>query len=63
MKELFASANYGLIGLLFFFTFFCVVVLWTFRPGAKKKYDAHANIPLDIKEQNKLETHIPEQYK
>lgn len=47
MKEIFASADAGLIGLLFFFVFFCAVVLWTFRPGAKKKYEDNANIPLN----------------
>lgn len=46
MKEIFASADFGLIGLLFFFIFFCGVTLWTFRPSAKKDYQAQANIPL-----------------
>lgn len=46
MKSLFASADAGLIGLIFFFVFFCGVALWTFRPGAKKKYQNHADIPL-----------------
>lgn len=50
MKQFFADPNFGLIGLLFFFTFFCVVALWTFRPGAKKKYDEHAQIPLEERE-------------
>ena len=47
MKEIFASADVGLIGLLFFFIFFCGVTLWTFRPKAKKKYEEMANIPLN----------------
>ncbi len=46
MKELFANPDLGLIGLLFFFIFFCVVTAWTFRPGAKKEYSDHADIPL-----------------
>ncbi len=46
MKELFSNPDVGLIGLLFFFSFFCIVVLWTFRPGAKKTYKEHGNIPL-----------------
>ena len=46
MKALFANPDIGLIGLLFFFTFFCAVALWTFRPGAKKQYQDHGNIPL-----------------
>lgn len=50
MKSFFASPDLGLIGLLFFFLFFCTVVVWTFRPGAKGSYDKHANIPLDENE-------------
>lgn len=46
MKELFANHDAGLIGLLFFFTFFCVATVWTFRPGAKKIYSERGNIPL-----------------
>lgn len=46
MKEIFASPDFGLIGLLFFFIFFCIVALWTFRPSAKKKYEKNAQIPL-----------------
>ncbi|MAF97032.1 MAG: CcoQ/FixQ family Cbb3-type cytochrome c oxidase assembly chaperone [Micavibrio sp.] len=46
MKEFFADADAGLYGLLFFFAFFCVVLLWTFRPGAKKQYEDQGNIPL-----------------
>ncbi len=47
MKEIFASADMGLIGLLFFFIFFCGVTIWTFRPNAKKSYEDIANIPLN----------------
>lgn len=46
MKSLFADGTLGLIGLLFFFIFFCTVTLWTFRPGGKKQYKEHADIPL-----------------
>ena len=46
MKQFFASADAGLIGLIFFFVFFCGVALWTYRPGAKKAYQNHADIPL-----------------
>tara|TARA_B100001093_G_C26401153_1_gene831390 strand:+ start:164 stop:319 length:156 start_codon:yes stop_codon:yes gene_type:complete len=46
MKHFFADANLGLIGLLFFFLFFCAVTLWTFRPGSKNTYKNHGNIPL-----------------
>lgn len=47
MKEIFASASYGLIGLLFFFVFFCAVTIWTFRPSAKNKYKKDSQIPLE----------------
>jgi cbb3-type cytochrome oxidase subunit 3 len=46
MKEIFASADYGLVGLLFFFTFFVVITFWTMRPKAKARYEDHGNIPL-----------------
>ncbi len=47
MKHFFANPDLGLIGLLFFFIFFCSVLVWTFRPSAKKSYEQHAQIPLD----------------
>lgn len=47
MKEMFANADHGLVGLLFFFAFFVVVTLWTLRPWAKNKYKDHGNIPLE----------------
>ncbi len=50
MKELFANPNIGLIGLIFFFTFFCVMSFWVYRPGSKKQYQDHANIPLQENE-------------
>ena len=46
MKEMFASAELGTAGLLFFFIFFCVATIWTFRPGKKEAYQKHGNIPL-----------------
>ncbi len=46
MKSYFANPDLGLIGLLFFFAFFCVVAFWTYRPGAKDKYKSFGNIPL-----------------
>ena len=48
----FISGNAGLIGLLFFFSFFVLVTIWTFRPGAKAKdnYKKNAHIPLEEKE-------------
>jgi cbb3-type cytochrome oxidase subunit 3 len=47
----FLTQNATLIGLLFFFTFFCLMLLWTFRPSAKKQHKEHANIPLKETEQ------------
>lgn len=46
MKELFASADLGLLGLLFFFLFFCAVLVWVMRPGSKSKYKQDSEIPL-----------------
>lgn len=43
----FLSHHAGLIGLLFFFTFFCGVAVWTFRPGAKKIYKNFGQIPFE----------------
>jgi len=46
MKELFANADLGLLGLLFFFAFFCAVLLWVMRPGSKAQYKRDSEIPL-----------------
>jgi len=35
------------IATLFFFIFFCYIVLSVFRKGNKKKFDEYAQIPLD----------------
>lgn len=43
---LFASEHAGLIGLLFFFVFFVLMVLWLMLPGAKEKAKDSALIPL-----------------
>ncbi len=51
MKHFFADPDLGLIGLLFFFIFFSFVAVWTFRPGAKKVYQDHGNIPLQENEE------------
>ncbi len=42
----FLSQNAGLIGLIFFFIFFCAVVLWVMRPGTKADYKNSASIPF-----------------
>ncbi|MCB9987860.1 MAG: cbb3-type cytochrome c oxidase subunit 3 [Rhodospirillales bacterium] len=36
----------GVIGLLFFVTFFSGVVIWVFRPGSTEQYKADSQIPL-----------------
>lgn len=46
MKELFASANFGMIGLLFFFAVFVGIALWVYYPANKKKIETLKNIPL-----------------
>lgn len=47
MKELYASADYGLVGLLFFFTFFVGVAVWAYTPRRKKQIEALKYIPLN----------------
>lgn len=46
MKPIFASAEFGMIGLLIFFTLFIVMLIWLFKPGAKSEFKEHGNIPL-----------------
>lgn len=50
MKEIFASAYAGTFGLLFFFIFFCAILIWVFRPGSKQGYEEDARIPLKERE-------------
>jgi cbb3-type cytochrome oxidase subunit 3 len=35
------------IGLIFFFVFFVGVLVYVFKPGAKKKMEMYGNIPLE----------------
>lgn len=42
----FIAHHAGVIGLLFFFTFFTVVTMWIYRPGARDSYEVLARIPL-----------------
>lgn len=46
MKEIFASAEIGLIGLAIFMALFSVVLVWVLRPGAKEHFKKFADIPL-----------------
>ncbi len=47
----FLSAHAGLIGLLFFFFFFCAVSVWVMRPGSKNIYNKSASIPFKENDQ------------
>ncbi len=42
----FIATHAGIIGLLFFFIFFCTVAVWVFRPGSKLTYKNFAQIPF-----------------
>lgn len=44
------TTNAGMVGLVFFLTFFVLTAVWIFRPGSKKSYQDNALIPF--KEQN-----------
>lgn len=47
MRDDFANADVGMIGLFIFLGLFIVVVGWLFRPGASKKYKQYGEIPLN----------------
>ncbi len=47
MKEIFASAGFGLAGLLIFFVFFVGLLVWLYRPSMKQRMKQHGNIPLE----------------
>lgn len=38
--------NAGVVGLLFFFVFFVVMVTWLFRPNSKNVYESYGEMPL-----------------
>lgn len=42
----FLSAHAGIIGLIFFFAFFCGLIAWVFLPGTNKKFKRYSEIPL-----------------
>ena len=44
---LWLQTHAGIVGLLFFFVFFVLMALWTFRPGARDLYRAQARIPFE----------------
>lgn len=39
--------NSPVIGTLFFFGIFCLVIYILFRKGAKKKFDKYSKIPME----------------
>lgn len=43
----FISTHAGLIGLLFFFTFFLAVIAFAYRPNSKENFKKYASIPLE----------------
>jgi len=47
MKSLFASATFGIAGLVIFFTIFVGILVWMLWPGAKEKFQKYGNIPLE----------------
>jgi len=48
LTQLFTNAPLTVLGLLIFFSVFCGLIIWVyFRKGAKKQYDAMAQMPLD----------------
>ena len=47
MKALFADANFGLIGLLFFFVIFIGIAIWAYHPKRKEEIEALKHIPLN----------------
>ena len=46
MKESFANAEIGLIGLAIFVALFLIVLAWILQPGAKEHFKKFGDIPL-----------------
>jgi len=42
----FLTDNAGMIGLITFFTFFVLLLLWVFRPGTSEQFRQFGQIPL-----------------
>jgi cbb3-type cytochrome oxidase subunit 3 len=47
MKTIFANADAGMLGLLFFFCVFMGIAIWTLTPKRKETIESHRNIPLN----------------
>ncbi len=39
--------NANIVGLVFFFSVFVIVLMRTFYPGSKQRIEAHGRIPLE----------------
>jgi cbb3-type cytochrome oxidase subunit 3 len=46
MKEIFANAEAGYIGLAIFIALFSIMLFWVLRPGAKEHFQKFGDIPL-----------------
>lgn len=46
MKDIYASAEVGLIGLAIFVVLFAIVLVWVLKPGAKEHFKKFGEIPL-----------------
>lgn len=46
MEEIVQSPLWGIVSLIFFVVFFSGVLIWTFRPSAKKHYKECGKIPI-----------------
>lgn len=53
MKTIFANADAGLIGLIFFFCIFVGITIWAYSPKRKQQIEAHKNIPLNEDEHDR----------
>jgi cbb3-type cytochrome oxidase subunit 3 len=42
----FLTEHATIIGLIFFFGFFCGLIAWVFLPGSSKKFKDYGEIPL-----------------
>ena len=47
MRTIFANADAGMIGLIFFLIAFIGIVIWAMNPKRKDKIEAYKNIPLN----------------
>lgn len=46
MKESFANADIGMIGLAIFVGLFMIILAWVLKPGAKEHFKKFGDIPL-----------------